>query len=183
MNKMTADFVRSILHYDADTGQLTWKERPLDHFQHEAAAARWNGRYPGQRVGYRCNTGYLSVTIQGQKLLCHRVIWLIVHGHWPADQIDHINGDPADNRLVNLRHVTPQKNQRNRKLSKASTSGVSGVTWCRTRKRWMVRIGASANPTYLGCFKDKDEAVAARKAGEAALGYHKNHGRVRGVAA
>lgn len=84
--------------------------------------------------------------------------------------IDHINGDKLDNRRENLRVVTPQRNQVNRKnLNRNNTSGVRGVA-CRAHlsaaKPWLAQITVARKNIYLGVFATRDEAVAARRAAE-----------------
>lgn len=97
-------------------------------------------------------------------------------GEDPND-IDHINGDPSDNRFVNLRNVSHQDNGRNMKLNKASTSGCPGVGFDKRRNVWCARIHLNYRNKFLGQFKSFDEAVAARRAAEVEFGFHENHGQ------
>lgn len=91
-------------------------------------------------------------------------------GHHPGRHIDHINGNKLDNRRVNLRVVSPQTNQVNRKhLNSNSTSGHRGVTARQTLTagtRWIAQIGVSGRYVYLGSFSELDDAVAARRDAE-----------------
>jgi hypothetical protein len=98
------------------------------------------------------------------------------YGAWPEGEIDHINGNRADNRIGNLRDITADVNRRNMKLSKASATGVSGVSWCKTSKRWLVRIRINKRTKNIGRYSDFDTAVAVRKAAEREYDYHTNHG-------
>ena len=66
--------------------------------------------------------GYAQVSIGKRKFKAHRVIYAIVHGTMPADEIDHINGDRADNRIENLRDVSRLENMHNSKNRKDNTS-------------------------------------------------------------
>lgn len=93
----------------------------------------------------------------------------ILGGAVAGMHIDHINGDKLDNRRVNLRVVTHQRNQVNRKrLSKANTSGIRGVsrTKASSLKPWLAQITVDRKNIYLGIFATLDEAMAARKAAE-----------------
>jgi hypothetical protein len=102
----------------------------------------------------------------------HRIIWSLVHGDIPEGYvIDHIDGDGCNNRIENLRCVTPQINSRNRKLPSTNTSGVMGVNWIKKKRRWRACIYHAGKFTALGTYKTFKEAVAARKAAEKVLGY------------
>jgi hypothetical protein len=92
----------------------------------------------------------------------------VMGGATPGMHIDHANGNPLDNRKSNLRVVTAQANQVNRKrLSRANTSGRRGVTVRRGAKNpYIAQITVLRKTIYLGSFPDLEEAVAARKKAE-----------------
>lgn len=87
-----------------------------------------------------------------------------------APEVDHRNGDKLDNRRANLRPVTRQQNQVNRKaLNSNNLSGVRGVTFLphvSARRPWRASIGVAGRTVYLGSFATKGEAVTARLAAE-----------------
>lgn len=91
--------------------------------------------------------------------------------------MDHINGDRADNRIINLRDVPKAENARNVGIGVRNTSGVMGVTWNKRSRRWSAQIFRSGKMTILGRFETFDEAVAVRAAAEQELGYQQGHGR------
>ena len=99
----------------------------------------------------------------------HRLIWLMYHGQWPPQEIDHINGDRADNRIVNLRLATASQNRANSKVYKTNRCGFKGVA--RTPYgRWVARIHFEKTK-YLGTFDTPEEAHAAYvRAAQAAHG-------------
>lgn len=169
-----AEDLRQLLRYEPDTGKLFWLERK----DGSHGSAMFNTRYAGREAltAFR-NDKALTGSVNGKPCLAHRVIWALVHGEWPTGQIDHINGDPFDNRLSNLRQVESFENQRNMKRPSHNTSGVCGVSWNGARKKWQVRINARRKTVMIGMFKDFDEAVIARKQAEEDYGYHPNHGR------
>jgi hypothetical protein len=156
---LTADFVRSILDYDSESGLLTWKYR-------ENIPANWNTKYAGEEAGYINNQGYQFIGINGSRYLAHRLAWLIVTGEWPKDKIDHEDGDPSNNKFSNLREATQQENNRNRKTNSNNTSGVKGVYWNKPCQKWQVQIKIDGTSTHLGYFDSFDEAVAVRKLAE-----------------
>jgi hypothetical protein len=171
-----------LLRYEPETGKLFWKERPVSMFSDGAQsavhnAAIWNGKNAGNEAFITSLLhGHRYAGLNGKKVLAHRIIWKMVHGEEPPT-IDHINGDPSDNRLVNLRAATPVQNGQNSRRRKNNTSGVMGVAWEPRRLKWCVRIHLKYRNKHVGYFDDFDTAVAARKAAEAKYGFHPNHGR------
>lgn len=143
--------LHSLYDYNPDAGQLISKlyNRP---------------------VGWKHN-GYLVVNLchQGKdrKFKVHQLIWMYVHGRWPDQMIDHIDGNRLNNKLSNLREVTAKQNRQN--LNKVtSNSGYMGVHWCKIRKKYISSIGANKKVIYLGAFDDPEKAhleycLAAKK--------------------
>ena len=115
------------------------------------------------------DNGYFHGAINGTIYKAHRVVWKLCMGTEP-EMIDHINGDRADNRLCNLRPANPTINARNARLRIDSKSGLKGVSWCNTHKKWMAQIRVDTKTKYLGHFHEKLEAYEAYK--EAAINYH-----------
>lgn len=172
------ELLREFIEYDQNTGVLTWKNRDQIHFKTRRGWAIWNARYAGT-LALNCDDtrGYKMGRVKRRSVFAHRAAWAIAHGEWPNAIIDHINGDRSDNRLKNLRLVTNAENGQNSKRSVANKTGVTGVCWVKSEKRYKAYIGAHPNREYLGSFSDLDLATAARKAAEVRLKYHKNHGR------
>lgn len=85
----------------------------------------------------------------------------------PDDMVvDHINGDVLDNRKSNLRIATRQQNNMNRRVSSNNTSGVTGVSFCRSYNKWQSTISVNGKMIHLGLFSNIEDAVAARRAAE-----------------
>lgn len=179
----SSEKLRELLEYNPSTGELRWRKRLPSHFSPGARftargkAATWNGRYAGKPAftalegnGYRCGG------IDGVVYQAHRVIWKFVTGKDP-EQIDHVNGSRADNRLENLRSVSVGENARNQKLRKSNQTGVPGVWFDRGSSRYIVRIWGLGENLYIGCFTNLEDATKARKSAENQFGYHKNCGR------
>ena len=122
--------------------------------------------------------GYIHVSCKGQKVLQHRLAWLLMTGAWPTDEIDHINGIKTDNRWENLRSVSSRGNKLNRQRQQNNKSGVNGVHWHKPANKWRAVISINRKPIYIGIFDDIRDAEAARKRAEEKYGFHKNHGRL-----
>ena len=153
--------------YYPETGVVTWR----------------CGQRKGHNAGWVSKTkrGYLSirVTIARQIYRLSHVIWCYVSGNWPKEQIDHINGNPLDNRIVNLREVSNSGNQKNAVRRTDNKSGVIGVIWNKKEKRWKSFINDSSNRINLGTFLNISDAISARKSAEVRFCFHPNHGRER----
>jgi hypothetical protein len=93
---------------------------------------------------------YLYVKVDYKRYLAHRLIWFLMTGAWPKDQIDHINGNRLDNRWINLRPATASQNSGNSKRRSDNSSGFKGVYWNKRDNKWQARIGADCK--YLGLF-------------------------------
>ena len=163
---LTQERLKQILHYNPLTGNFTWKVRTAQRVKIGDVAGSVNSH------------GYMRIRIDGRECGAHRLAWLYVYGQFPPEQIDHINHDKVDNRIVNLRCVSDVENKRNKTKSKNNTSGVTGVNWHKPAQKWLVRIKVNGKTLYLGLTPDFDLAVAMRKAAERKYNFHPNHGNL-----
>lgn len=183
---MNKEYLNECFSYCRDTGVLTWAYRPRHHFKTEPDWKAFLSRSAGKVAGFvsrpKRGGSYLRVKVNQKIYMCHRLIWVMVHGGIPEGmEIDHINGNGTDNRLNNLRLVTPSGNKKNRSLQSNNKSGYPGVSWDRRMKKW--RCQAWSNGGYLGSSSHAtlEEAVEARAEMIRGLGFHKNHGRDRSI--
>ena len=154
---ITSERLREVLKYDPETGSFT---RKID-------IGRWK---TGSRAGTNGNSdGYCQIMIDGRLYQAHRLAWLYMTGECPKAEIDHINCDRADNRIVNLRQADRFGNTRNTKKRNDNTSGFKGVQWHACGK-WRAMIGVNGKKKHLGLFKTKEAAFEAYVA--AAKKYH-----------
>lgn len=179
---ITPELCRQLLRYEPETGKLFWRKRTaamlLRHGIRDSGFIRqWHGRFAGKEALASLHDGYRVGRIFNTMMRAHRVIWAIIHGEWPTDDIDHINGDRSDNRISNLRAVVRRTNCRNVSLRSNNTSGCVGVSWSKSKNRWAAQIGVEGRVIPLGRFKIYEDAVTARKAAERRFGFHPNHGR------
>jgi len=146
--------VKKLFHYDAESGMLIWRFG--------------NGRNvkPWQEVTAKNGNGYYTAKIHGKSYLAHRLAWLYVHGSFPNKYIDHKNRIRNDNRLCNLRDVNTTDNAQNISLPNHNKSGYIGVSWIKSHNCWTVYVKVNKKNKWLGYYKNLDDAVAARKAGE-----------------
>lgn len=151
----------ALLRYDAETGQLTWLPRHVRSASKNNDAV-WNAKYAGRQAG-RLNHGYVIIFIDRRPYPGHRLAWLLYYGQWPLRYIDHINGNPADNRIANLREASRRENMCNSRLRKNKTLP-KGVT-LRTRgpadRPFAAQIKVRRKNIYLGYFATQEEAHAA----------------------
>ena len=152
--ELTAEYLRSILHYEPETGIFTWK------------VSNSNRVRIGDAAGCPCGGGYLNITVGSRLYLGHRLAWLYVYGVWPKDQIDHINRNRSDNRITNLRDVSTKQNLQNAGKYSHNTSGHPGVCWHKQHSKWVASIMHNQKSIHLGYFTDIEEALSARKAAE-----------------
>jgi hypothetical protein len=154
---MDVTLLRTLLHYDPETGRFTWRAS-----QGRAKA--------GTRAGTLNSTGYRYIKVEGKSHKEHRLAWLYAHSVWPTEFIDHINGIKDDNRLSNLREATNAQNLANQGKQRTNTSGHKGVSWDKQRKKWSAKIQINRRTIHLGVFENKEDAAEAYKT--AALKYH-----------
>ena len=134
------DRLLELIKYEPDTGNFVWvKSRP--------------GVRAGSVAGSLDRTGYRFVKIDYESYLHHRLAFFYVMGKWPENEMDHKNGDRANNKWSNLREATRRQNAVNRK----AIAGLKGVEKQRTGK-WIARIRNGGKKLYLGTFNTALEA-------------------------
>lgn len=144
---------QELLSYNPDTGVFVWK-----------ALLSTAKRKPGERAGTLLkSTGYRSIGLSTHRVLEHRLAWLMHYGCWPSGIIDHINGNPSDNRIANLRECNHAQNQYNRTVHYPGPSGRRGVFKNGSDPGWRACICINGRNKYLGTFATIEEAAAARE--------------------
>lgn len=171
--------LRLFLNYDPETGRLTWKRRARRWFKSDADCKRWNTRFAdAAALNSLDGPRYLTGTFFGQKVATHRVAWAMFYGEWP-EIVDHIDGDPKNNRIENLRSVSHTENNRNQRRSQIGKSGRAGVRFCKHIGRWSMQIRCDNRGRISQSFKTMQEAIAAHDKWKKRLGYHEDHGTLR----
>lgn len=147
MSDLDSTRLRELLNYDPTTGLFTWR-----------IGRKGRSTKAGTPAGRRHMRGYMWIGIDGGRYMAHRLAWLYVHDVWPPQQIDHRNGDRADNHLANLRLATPTENLQNKRRPQGGNPYL-GVR--RSHNKWQASIYVAKKFIHLGMF---DTPEAARDA-------------------
>lgn len=148
--RLTIPQMMEILGYDQETGIFTWK---VDRGSAVSKVAA------GSIAGCSNPSGYLMIGMNGRTISGQRLAFAFTYGYFPKE-VDHINGNPSDNRICNLRAATHQQNIANGKRRINNTSGKKGVHK-HFDGRWRARITVDYKTIHLGLFDSVDDAHAA----------------------
>ena len=152
-------------NYCPTTGVCTW--RPTLS----------NRRVSGAKIGASKATGgglfyHFHSTSGGRfQVKLHHAAWLRTYGELPAQCIDHINCNPMDNSIANLRSVTHADNYHNCPPQINNTSGIPGVCWDKSRNTWLVSVVKGGKNVYVGRYRNLLDAAYAVFNKRLALGY------------
>lgn len=146
---LTQQRLKELLYYDPETGIFT---RLVGRSGPRARA--------GDVAGCDNGKGYIRIYVDGKPYKAHRLAWFYMHGEWP-EEIDHRNGERADNRLSNLRPVTRQQNNLNQSIYRSNTSGLKGVSFYKATGKWKAQIQVNGRKIGLGYYQTKEQAHQA----------------------
>jgi len=149
--------LEQLFHYS--DGHIYWKKGSR------------NGLTPGVKAGCYHSSGYRVVKIYGKRYKVHRIIFILHHDFNPT-HIDHIDGDTLNNKIENLRVCTHNQNMHNRKISKNSKSGIKGITWVSSCKKWWSQLMVNSKRIKLGMYEDLELAELVIQ--EAREKYHRD---------
>lgn len=144
---ITQNILKEMLRYEPSTGKFIW------------LVDRYSKKCAGKVAGWKVNNGYIRIRVGGCGYQAHRLAYLYMTGKFPKNEIDHVNGDKADNRWNNLRSATREQNACNKKRPATNTSGYKGVSW--SRNKWYAQIQINKKKINLGRFKTADAAHLA----------------------
>lgn len=157
-------YCNEYLLYEENTGLLRWKKK-----------SGW-AMTVGVEAGSMQGNGYRKVKIHKKTYLTHRIVFLMCNGHLPKN-VDHKDGDKLNNKIDNLRACTQQQNCYNQKIARHNKSGVKGVHWCKSVKKWQAGIRHNRQYISLGYFDNLERAAEAVRQKRAELhGEFANHG-------
>jgi len=166
----TQKYLNEILHYHAASGLLFWKARDQRRFKNKRSYAVWNTRWAGKPAFRTKTKGYRAGKVDGVTYFAHRIIWKMVHGEDPLI-VDHINRDPSDNRIENLRNVTQRENC---EVLRVKASGAVKIRYTNALRRnfggisrfpkfWKLRKRSGGRLVSCGNYTRFCDAVKARK--------------------
>lgn len=164
----TQAFIKEWLSYDADTGNFVWIKEP-----------RTIGNKLGKIAGTKRKRGEILIKLPGHtQLLAHRLAWMYFYGVDPPAEIDHIDLNPNNNAIANLRLATRSQQKMNRTVQSNNKCGLKGAYYhaCRRGKKWRSQIKVGKVFIFLGYFATPEEAHVAY--GKAALFYYGEFARV-----
>lgn len=156
--------LKQILDYDPENGVFNWRDYPLPSGK---ARRRFGKTCIGSVAGHYQKNSYLQIRYDGKLYLGHRLAWFYIYAEWPKE-IDHVNGDPSDNRISNLRVATRSQQNANTRRRRNNKTGFKGV--CKYGDRYSAYIKASGGKSrYLGSYETAQEAhnaylIAAKEA-------------------
>lgn len=153
MAELTQERLHELLEYDLETGIFRWKV---------SRGRAKKGSVAGSIHKGTRNSKYLHIRIDRKGYKAHRLAWLYVHGYFPENLIDHIDGNPLNNKLENLREASPVCNVQNSKMKKNNTSGIPGVYFCKQRNKYKARMTIYGKEQYLGYSESLLEAGLMR---------------------
>lgn len=113
---LTQAELKSFLHYEAETGLFTWLKNNK------------NSLVKGCVAGHTRKDKRVLIRINSKSYYAHRLIWLYIYGNFPNLQIDHIDRNPSNNKLINLREATNQQNNFNKSYTNRSILKTKGVS-------------------------------------------------------
>src|SRR5699024_10372797 len=168
---LSHEYLLSILDYNPETGIFKWKY--ANKLRRDSPNI---GDIAGTTIDYK---GYSNIVIGQNVYKAHRLAWFYQYGKWPDDnmEIDHIDGNPLNNKINNLRLVSGMQNSRNRKMHINNTSGHTGVYWHKKHQKWVAAIGNGKRKNVralydcLGYFDNYEDDVKAREAAEIKYNY------------
>lgn len=185
-SQITQEIARELIDYNPDTGVTIWRERDIKWFKNGKKTAShcqkvWNSKFAGKIAFSAKAKGYFVGDILGVRMFAHRIVWLWWYGEWPKFEIDHIDGNPSNNEIKNLRDVPHIINGRNTRMHKNNTSGANCIEVCKRTGKFIAvcNKGVPSVKITLGRFDTLEEAKIARKEYEIENEYHELHGDIK----
>lgn len=152
---LTQEYLKSILHYDPESGAFTWIN---------SGRRGWRGKPAGSLFNLkRSRTSYLRIKIKNKNYLAHRLAWLYMYGEMPDSILDHIDENGLNNSISNIRASDESKNIQNVSLKANNTSGYKNVSWFPQTGKWRVsfrlKIDGVSRMLSFGLYSNIKDAI------------------------
>lgn len=148
MRLLTRERLIELLSFEPETGLFRWR-KTIAKGKAGAVAGRIN------------DEGYVVIGLDGERYLAHRLVFLWAHGRLPNGAIDHVDGNPSNNRPANIREATASQNRCNARRQRVNTSRFKGATFNRAAQKWKAQVKFNGQARFLGYFDTPEEAHAA----------------------
>ena len=145
MKEITQEYIRELFEYK--DGNLYWK-------------IRRQGIRKDKKAGHLRKDGYSQIKINNKPYKTHWLIFLYHYGYLPKI-VDHVDRNPSNNKIENLREATKSQNCMNRKPYKNFSSKYKGVSWHELSNKWMSNITINYKHIHLGSFTNEIDAALA----------------------
>lgn len=143
---ITQSELKELLNYNQDTGVFSWKVK------------KRGTRGINNQAGHTRKNKYVVISINKKDYLAHRLAWLYVNGIFSKEYIDHIDNNPSNNAINNLRECSNAENQWNAGLNMKNTSGVKGVYFHNLTRKWRATLRINGKRKYFGGFNNLEQA-------------------------
>ena len=151
MMKPSIEYLRQRIKVDTEKGVVTWVDATRHHKE-------LNGLEAGcSRRSSHHNKRYWYVKIDSLALKRSHIVFLFGVGHWPVNQVDHINGNSLDDRITNLRGATSTQNAWNHKHRAKQSPTPMGVRQTKSG-RYQARIACNKKQIAIGTFETAEQA-------------------------
>jgi hypothetical protein len=161
------------------TTQIITQESLKEWFDFDGVTLSWKDKTRETKICKNA-AGYAMIRYAGNARLVHRLVFIMIHGYEPK-QIDHIDGNPANYSISNLRDCGQSENGMNKVVQSNSKSGLKGVFWDKAFKRWVVCVQKNGKKIRVVQFPSAEDAYEfACLLREVVHGQFANHG-TRGI--
>lgn len=182
MKHIDQDVLKALLTYDPETGVFTWNKRNISETTPNKRGVNiFNKLYANTTAGNsftpeRSKTSYINIKIFNRTYKAHRLAFIYMEGKAPQ-QVDHEDHNGLNNKWENLRASNNRDNSKNLPKQKSNKTGVIGVNWHNSAKKWQARaVDHDGVRVDLGRYDSFEDAVKARKEHEVKFGYYENRG-------
>jgi hypothetical protein len=154
MTILTRELVLEYLEYNKEKGEFTWIKSPARCIK------------VGDRAGTTNKLGYSTLVLKGSFICVHRLVWFMEYGVFPSKNLDHIDRNPRNNTITNLREADQSQNNCNTVMRDGNTSGYKNITIKKGNKQYARYF---AEVAFKGVRKVKSITLNSKRTEEAII--------------